>query len=218
MICYGATIEWFKPKLERNYVNPVENVDYKIWVPNRQCVRDDGLPVLFEGLDNAENFEFLANYTKPTKPFDNYLFIENWVTKPTNQPHPDWPNYNCYMSYVELVPRSISDLIVVIKAKERESNNTLKDNGGYETACDYATMYAICKADNGIPCDEMVTAKTRLSQIVERTQQNAARATELIRKVKLGEAVVINEGWYTDTLTPLGSPFNDDEYAAVNSI
>ena len=184
-----------------------ENEDYTvIGVVNREYVAGVKIPV--EGATNV-NKELFAISREPDEAYNEVLSELNVFEFPIAESHPNYPEYKTFRIYKAAKKRDIAILESEIKAREAEANNKLKEDGQFVKANDFGTLYAICKADNEVPCVEMMNAKIRIQEVVERCARNQANAIEMIRKARLGEYFDINTGWEIDTLTPLGVPFNE---------
>jgi hypothetical protein len=202
---FGVIINWLKPKASINFPNVVLGVDYELIMGSHQCPNSDGSPVTFIGYPT---YEWLANYDAPQHPdYDPRLYVLNVDTRPTNTPHPDYPNYKEYATTYQLVKRTNSEIIESIRAEEAAANSALVTEGE-QTKTNYLATVAISKQQSGITLDTIDTnALARLTEVADKIRRNANNAANLITAINANQTVDLSVGWEYDNITVGGIPF-----------
>lgn len=198
---FGALVLWGN-KATVDF-NDVKDSDYTL-VKCAQFPRADGEPI--EGL--PEGYEWLANCSGDTPPdYDPRLFVLNSDTRPTNIPHPEWPNYNQYRTQTSLTKRTNEEIISSIRQEEALANSSLVTEGE-TTKLSYLAMNATIRKVAGMQLSETDTnAIARHAEVSEKMLRNAANAELLINKVTANENVDLSSGWEYDNISVGGYPF-----------
>lgn len=205
----GVLIQWLKPYNQRNYDSLVENVDYIILNYNKICPVTDGRAIDFTGAPNSENLEWLMRSEGPRlQGYDYRLYLENSITRPTNQKDSIFIHYDKWLTSYSLVKRSNDDICKVIEQLENDANNQVQNES------EKAKMLMISPSINakisaGISLNTYEQAVyTRMLEVADKAWKNAANAKLLKDQVNQGITPNLDSGWETDSLTPTGYPFN----------
>lgn len=203
----GVTIEWLKPLSERDYNNLVENVDFIYINQNKPCSRDDGEPMDFSGMENANMLEWLIKEVGNTTSPDFRIYAENIVSRPTNIKDTDWPNYNKFVIEYSRVRLSNDQIIASIRNMEAQANAKVLAEG--ESAKAQMLSHDIYEAiaNKQALTDDQQAVYNRLAQMNAIGLQNATNADSLIAVVNAGGTPDLDSGWITDTITSQGYPF-----------
>lgn len=200
-------IQWLKPVGERDLVSPIVGTDYQNkWMGERSY--HPGISNHEEGDDN-NMMEYFVDVVEPAQKHNEEVELQNEVSYPTTENHPDYPEYRIFKVRTLAQKREIEAMVFQIKSKESEINNKLLSDGQFALANILATQMGITIAKDMPVTPEMKNGEIRFDEIYTRMGKNRACAEEKIRLAKLGEPYHIEEGWEIDNLTPLGVPFND---------
>lgn len=211
----GKLIKWLKP--ERNYINPVNGVDYSI-INSNPCPVIPGNPII--GLPDGE--EWLANYTIPSSPYDQRIWLQIVTLKPTNIPYPaptiagqpDYSMYNQYQTSFSLQKRSENEIINAIIAKKEDANTALYKEAGGSILLANVTSLNNVRATGAPISAEQQECLDSWDRMTAKMNNNAEHANNLIAVLKSGgepdlDAVKTDTcefGWEYDRLTPCGFP------------
>jgi hypothetical protein len=207
MALQGKLIKWLKA--ERNYVNPVNGVDYSI-INSNPCPVIPGNPIV--GLPDGE--EWLANYTVSSSQYDQRIWVQMVTLRPTNIPHPTYPVYNQYQTSFSLQKRSENEIINAIIAKKEDANSALQADAGGAIFMANA-LNAIDDKQRGVTISaDQIACIDRLKEVTAKMNNNAEHANNLIALLKSGgepdlDAIKTDScefGWEYDRLAPCGFP------------
>lgn len=204
----GKQIKWLKPVEQRDYNNLVENVDFIMINGSQICPVCDGSPILFQS-DPMKEW-LLITIGEIPNPDYTYWSI-NEVSKPTNTKDQILVNYNQWQINYELVERSESEIIDLIKEEERQANLLVMSE------CDKiktdaalpAVYFALMTNQTLTACEQAV--KERATEFANIAAINATNATNLINLVKQGLRPDIKSGWQYDSITKQCHYYNETE-------
>jgi len=203
-----TVIEWLKPRAQMNPLDIKFMEDYRIITRAGTLEYQVGMSNIPGGVQNAD-MEILIRVEEEDKLFDELLEYQNETSTPTFTPHPDYPEFKIFRVKNTPVKRDISELITEIKNMEAEANNTLIVDGQFNLANIFYTQMAVCLSKGGIPCENMINSEIRFNEIAERVAKNRATAKVKIAQATNFENYILDSDWERDTLTPLGTPFNE---------
>lgn len=198
---YGKLILWLKA--EKNYINPINGIDYSI-IKSGVCPRNDGQPIT--GMEDG--YEWLADFVPFTSPdYDPRIWILVESSYPTNVSHPDYPNYKTFQTTYTLEKRSNSEIIASIRQAEANANNKLATEAEMPKMAILANA-ANTKIASNTPLTEGEQAAINLNlEVSVKMTKNAGNATILMAQVEAGQDPLIDSGWEIDNLTAVGQPF-----------
>lgn len=205
---YGITIFWLKPLAERDYNNLVENVDFIIFNPNKPCPVTDGEPVIFIGVPDAENYEWLIKSTAQRVGVDFRLYVENQASRPTNLSDTDYPNYHMYVTEFANVRRLDAELIAAIRQMESTANLAVQGEAEKNKIAMMSPAVLAALSQNLPLTEAQQNVYNRMIEVSNKADQNAANAASMISVVEAGGIPDLDSGWEYDYITPQGYPFN----------
>lgn len=210
----GILIKWVDGKTEatRDYDNLSES-DFEVLNWYKVCPVTDGRVIDFTGAPDADKLEWLM-YAEGERltDFDQNLYIENIVRRPTKQKDSVLVNYNKYLNIYTISKRTKPEIIESIRQLENEANiSVLNEAERNKLVMLQGAVQA--KISNGVALNEYEqNVYTRMLEVSEKALINASNAANLIGQVDAFLAGTANidlkSGWETDNITELGYPFN----------
>lgn len=202
MALQGKLIKWLKP--ERNYINPVNGIDYSI-INSNPCPVIPGNPII--GLPDGE--EWLANYTVPSSPYDQRIWEQIVILRPTNIAHPTYAVYNQYQTSFTLKKRSEAEIIASINAKLNDANTALSNEAGGAVFMANVNTILTNKSNGQVQNEDQQKCLDLLVEMTVKMNNNAEHANNLIAVVKAGGEPDFDSvksegsefGWEYDRLT-----------------
>jgi hypothetical protein len=198
---YGKLILW---KTENpSYGALVAGVDYSL-IKSGLLPRQDGEPI-----DSLEpGYEWLVNHTPFDMPdYDSRVWVLLENEQPTNQPHPEYANYKSFVKTYGLEKRPVVEIIESVRAKEAEANASVMSEAESSKMI-VLSQSAAYKTQQGIALSESeANAQTRMIEVSNKINRNAANAELLIGLINAGQEPDIDGGWEFDNITAIGFPF-----------
>lgn len=207
----GCQILWLVDKSTVDYNALVEGVHYIVRNPSQPCPFPDGRVITYtEDVPDWNKLEWMVKRSKTSSNPDLNVYYENWVQRPTDQHDVDFPNYRIFIDDVEILRKSNTEIILAIRQKEVEANNSVIGEGGADKL---NMLYngVIAKLIAGTPLTSLSSAEqnvyNRQIQVSAKVDANAANAKMLIDNVNAGGTPDINAGWEYDNITAVSYPF-----------
>jgi len=207
---YGVTIKWLNRT--PNYSDLKPEIDYVIVKSAFACPNYYGDPI--QGLAEDEEWLAISSNAYPSDYTPEMYKVET-TTLPTNQKHPDFPNYNMYLTKYDRVLRNEAELIESILQIENEANMSIQSESEKAKMAQLAPCIA-AKYGNSPLNDPEQAVYNRMIEVGDKVFANAANATQLIAIVKNNADITktprlfdIKSGWIYDNITPQGFPLEN---------
>ena len=205
----GVKIKWLNPS--PNYTNILQS-DFEVVRSSHPCPSYYGDPI--EGLLVGEEWLAIMNEDYPSD-FSDKMFKLVQSTLPTNQKHPDFPNYNVYLTKFDRISRDLPELIDVILQLENEANMSIQSESEKAKMAQLAPCVAAKYGNSPLTTEEQ-NVYNRMIEVGGKVMQNAANASALIaiannnaNPLNTKKTFDIETGWIFDDITPQGFPLEN---------